>query len=115
MVLQIMVDMLAFLGILAIALLGMASAFYAMLHRAAIPADDHTGDADDNPFRGPGHALFYMFNMLLLGDFDADTFVFGQYKEVVQVCRVKKAVINPILMLFYFAPRCCLCWAWCLR
>jgi hypothetical protein len=61
MILQIIHDAQAFLLILAIAVAGMASAFFAMLQRADF------GSGASNPFRNPGHALFNMFNMLLIG------------------------------------------------
>eukprot|EP00050_Salpingoeca_kvevrii_P022764 m.131736 g.131736 ORF g.131736 m.131736 type:complete len:284 (-) comp9818_c0_seq6:189-1040(-) len=93
MVLQIAADMRSFLAILGIAVLGLSSAFYALLSHQTLD----TGD--ENPFRGPGHALFYMFNMLLLGAFDTSTFVFGDYEELAQVLFVGGMVFTLIILL----------------
>lgn len=94
MVFQIIIDMRHFLYILLIALFAASSAFYALLHHF----DPSDGDAG-NPFRSPGHTLFFMFNMLLLGDFDMASFVFGEYEVLVQVLFVLSMMFTLIILL----------------
>jgi hypothetical protein len=91
MVFQIIVDMRYFMVILAIAVMAAASAFYSLLHHMPSPGE--------NPFRGPGHTLFFMFNMLLLDSFDIDSFVFGEYRELVQALFVLVMMLTLIILL----------------
>lgn len=93
MVFQIIVDMRYFLVVLSIALLAAGSAFYALLHNSESESEAN------NPFRTPGAALFFMFRMLILGDFDTDSFVFGEYKVLVQVLFVLVMVLTLIILL----------------
>ena len=93
MVFQIILDMRYFLLLLLIALLAAGSAFYALLHNS------DPGDDVSNPFRGAGHALFFMFNMLLLGDFDTDSFVFGEYRVLVQLLFALVMMFTLIILL----------------
>lgn len=92
MVIQIVVDMRHFMVILLVALLASASAFFALLHHP-------TTDPPDNPFNTVSNTLFYTFNMLLLGDFDTDSFVFGEYKELVRVIFVLVMILTLIILL----------------
>lgn len=92
MVLQIVVDMRHFMVILLVALLAAASAFYALLHQPTI-------NPSGNPFYSVGSTLFYMFNMLLLGDFQTDLFIFGEYKELIQVIFVLVMILTLIILL----------------
>jgi hypothetical protein len=89
MVFQIIVDMRYFMLILLVAVLASASSFYALLHHAR-PLHSGDDDDDDNgsspsPFRGAGQTLFFMFKMLLLGDFDTNLFLLGDYVALLQV------------------------------
>jgi hypothetical protein len=95
MVLQIILDMRHFIVILSIAVFAAASAFYSLLHHPDLPAGDMRGI----PFRGPGHTLFFMFNMLLLGDFDTSDFVFGEYEVLVQILFILVMMLTLIILL----------------
>jgi hypothetical protein len=95
MVLQIILDMRHFIVILSIAVFAAASAFYSLLHHPDLPAGDMRG----SPFRGPGHTLFFMFNMLLLGDFDTSDFVFGEYEVLVQILFILVMMLTLIILL----------------
>jgi hypothetical protein len=92
MVFQIVLDMRYFLLVLLIALLAAGSAFYALLHNS------HDAEVT-NPFRGPGPALFFMFNMLLLGNFDTEAIVFGEYQGLVQLLIVWVMLFTLIILL----------------
>jgi hypothetical protein len=96
MVFQIIVDMRHFMVILLVAVLASASSFYALLHHIH-PL--HVDDGDDNPFRGAGQTLFFMFKMLLLGDFDTDLFLLGEYVALLQVLFVFSMMLTLIILL----------------
>jgi hypothetical protein len=102
MVFQIIMDMRYFMLILLVAVLASASSFYALLHHAR-PL--HSDDDDDgnggsrNPFQGAGKTLFFMFNMLLLGDFDTNLFLLGEYVALLQVLFVSSMMLTLIILL----------------
>jgi hypothetical protein len=50
-----------------------------------------------NPFRWVGQTLFLMFKMLLLGDFDTDLFLLGEYVALRQVLFVSSMILVRIL------------------
>jgi hypothetical protein len=108
MVFQIIVDMRHFMAILGVAVLASASSFYALLHHSTRHAHAHSADYDDddsngsgsnNPFRGAGQTLFFMFKMLLLGDFDTDLFLLGEYGALLQVLFVYSMMLTLIILL----------------
>jgi hypothetical protein len=106
MVFQIIVDMRHFMMILAVAVLASASSFYALLHHSAHHAhnrsaddDDSNGNGSSNPFRGAGQTLFFMFKMLLLGDFDTDLFLLGEYVALLQVLFVSSMMLTLVILL----------------
>ena len=110
MVFQIIVDMRYFVSILLVAVLASASSFYALLHHSTrghthSHTDDDDGgngngsDNNSNPFRGAGHTLFFMFKMLLLGDFDTDLFLLGEYVSLLQVLFVFSMMLTLIILL----------------
>jgi hypothetical protein len=111
MVFQIIVDMRHFMAILLVAVLASASSFYALLHHSTRhDAHTHSADYDDddsngigsgsnNPFRGAGQTLFFMFKMLLLGDFDTDLFLLGEYVALLQVLFVSSMMLTLIILL----------------
>ena len=80
-----------------------AGSFYALLHHTS----SHVVDDDDiqsnggssNPFRGMGHTLFYMFKMLLLGDFDTDLFLLGEYVVLLRMLFVASMMLTLIILL----------------
>jgi hypothetical protein len=103
MVFQIIVDMRYFMLILLVAVLASASSFYALLHHAR-PLHSGDDDDDDNgsspsPFRGAGQTLFFMFKMLLLGDFDTNLFLLGDYVALLQVLFVSSMMLTLIILL----------------
>lgn len=93
MISQIMYDMRHFMVILWIAVLASGSALYSLLH---IP--DSIPDKD-NPFNGPGSTLFFLFNMLLLGNYDLQDFVYGEYQVLVQILFVEMEITTLIILL----------------
>jgi hypothetical protein len=97
MVFQMVLDMQHFLLILLIALFATGSAFYALLHDAQ--PDTDSGNEILNPFRAPGPTLFFMFNMLLLGDFDTDSFLFGEYQWLVKSLFALGMLFTLIILL----------------
>jgi hypothetical protein len=104
MVFQIIVDMRYFMLILLVAVLASASSFYALLHHARPLHSGGDHDDDDNggspnPFRGAGPTLFFMFKMLLLGDFDTDLFLLGDYVALLQVLFVSSMMLTLIILL----------------
>ena len=109
MVFQIIVDMRHFMAILLVAVLASASSFYALLHHstrhdahahsADYDDDDSNGSGSNNPFRGAGQTLFFMFKMLLLGDFDTDLFLLGEYVALLQVLFVSSMMLTLIILL----------------
>jgi hypothetical protein len=110
MVFQIIVDMRHFMAILGVAVLASASSFYALLHHSTRHAyahahsadyddDDSNGSGSNNPFRGAGQTLFFMFKMLLLGDFDTNLFLLGEYVALLQVLFVSSMMLTLIILL----------------
>jgi hypothetical protein len=100
MVFQIIVDMRHFMLILVVAVLASASSFYALLHHARpLDSDNDNSNGNDNPFQGVGQTLFFMFKMLLLGDFNTDLFLLGDYVALLQVLFVSSMMLTLIIML----------------
>ena len=99
MVFQIIVDMRHFLTILMVAVLASASSFYALLHHSRYTHSDGDDDNESNPFQRTGQTLFFMFKMLLLGDFDTDLFLLGDYGPLLQVLFVISMMLTLIILL----------------
>ena len=87
MVLQVVADMPPFATILFITVLAWASVFY--------PALMTTGA----PFEGVGTAMLYMFNMLILGDFDMDDLAEGEYADLLRPLFVLGIIFTLIVLL----------------
>jgi hypothetical protein len=100
MVFQIIMDMRHFTAILLVAVLASASSFYALLHHARpLQSHDDGNGGSDNPFQGAGQTLFFMFKMLLLGDFDTDLFLLGEYVVLLQVLFASSMTLTLIILL----------------
>jgi len=89
MIVQIFVDMRWFLVVLSISIGAVTNSFYLMLHH----------EPDSSGFADAGDALYTMFNMLLLVDYDTDGFVVGPYSILIQFIFVASMVVVPIVLL----------------
>jgi hypothetical protein len=99
MVYQIIVDMRHFMFILLVAVLASASSFYALLHQSGPLYSKDGGASPQNPFRGVRQTLFFMFKMLLLGDFDVDFFEYDEYSALLEVLFALSMMLTLIIML----------------
>lgn len=91
MVLQIIADMRTFMLVLGVAVMAVGSSFFFLLQDEAAAADDG--------FHDPADALFTMFRLLLLVDFDVGTLAVGDYRLAIIVMFTLAMVLVPIVLL----------------
>jgi hypothetical protein len=96
MIFEIIKDIRWFVLVLAIAVIASANAFYVLVRRDTKCA--HGGMCSD-VYVDPAEALFTMFNMLLLGNFDTSDYALGPYSILLKLLFVGSMLLVAIVLL----------------